>query len=81
MKNKTNGWKNVSTIIVEKRAKQCKFFFIRLIINSIGEFKYSPEEKVTFVACFHCYEEVFQKDCTTWSDEKNTTVARERWQN
>lgn len=40
------------------------------IINKIGEFKYSPEEKVTSAAYFRRYEEIFQKDCATRSDEK-----------
>ena len=40
------------------------------VINSSGELKNSREEKVTFTTYFHCYKEFFQKDCTTWSEEK-----------
>ena len=53
----------------KKRAKQRKFFLLDSVINSISEFKYSPEDEVTFTVYFRSYEKVFQKDCATWSDE------------
>ena len=35
------------------------------VINSIGEFVYKPDEKVTSEAYFRRYEEIFQKDSVT----------------
>ena len=44
------------------------------VINSLGEFLYNPDEEVTFEVYFRRYEEIFQKDCATWSDGKKRCV-------
>ena len=46
------------------------------VIDLIGEYKYSPEKDVTFAVYFRRYEEVFQKDCATLSDEKKNTPRK-----
>ena len=48
-------------------------------MNSIRDFKYSPEEKVTFAAYFCYYEEIFKKDCAAWSDEKKIRLLLEKF--
>ena len=58
--------KYIQTISVEKRVRQSNFFLLDSVINSIEEFKYRPEEEVSFEAYFRHYEEVFKKDCITW---------------
>ena len=44
------------------------------VINSIGEFVYKPDEEVTFGKYFRRCEEIFQKDCETWSDGKKVQL-------
>lgn len=55
----------------EKEQGNANSFFQDSVKDAIGEFKYSPEEEVTFAVYFHCYEEVVQKDCTTWLENKS----------
>ena len=59
------------------------------IINSISEFVYRPDKKVTFRAYFQKYEEIFQKEWVTWLDRKKVwlllgkfrTVEHEKYAN
>ena len=70
-KNKTNGWKKTFQLLVSKKEQGSRYSFPQdSVIYSVAEFKYNPEEGVIFEAYFHRYEEVFQKGCATWSDEK-----------
>ena len=57
-------------LVLKKEQDNANSFPNDSVINSNGKFKYNPEEEVTFLAYFRHYEEVFQKDCTTWSDDK-----------
>ena len=51
-------------------------------IHSISVFIYSSEEEVTFVTYFCRYEDGFQNDCTTWSEEKKFGQSeREKYAN
>ena len=72
MKNRTNGWKKMFELLVVKKEQDS-------VINSIGEFKYSSEEEVTFAAYFRRYEENFPKDCITRSDEKKICQLLEKF--
>ena len=76
-KRKRTFEKMFKLFVLKKEQGNANSFSQDSVINSIGEFIYSPEEDVSFVAHFRRYEEVFQKDCATWSDEKNTSVVRE----
>ena len=52
--------------MLKKEQSNGNSFLWDLVINSIDEFKYSPEEEdVIFVVYFCCYEKVLQKDCMT----------------
>ena len=60
-------------LVLKKDQGNANSFSQDSVINSIGEFKYSSEEDVTFAEYFRHYEEIFQKDCATWTDEKKIT--------
>ena len=59
--------KKVRTIRVEKKSKTTQIIFRRTLIS---EFMSSPEEEVTSAAYHRRYDEVFQKNCATWSYKK-----------
>ena len=48
-------------------------FLQELVINSVGEFIYKPEE-VTSEAYFRRYESIFEKDCEIRPDEKKVRL-------
>ena len=59
----------------KKKHGNTNSFIQDLVINSVGQFKYNPEEEVTFVTYFRHYEEMIQKDCEKWLDKKDTFVT------
>ena len=61
-------------IVLKKEQGSTNYFLQGSVINSTGEFKYSPEEEVIFTAYFRCYEEVFQKDIGKWLNEQKISL-------
>ena len=57
-------------LVLKKEQVNVNSFSQDFAINSISEFKCNQKEEVTFVVYFHCYDKVFQKESTTWSDKK-----------
>ena len=48
-------------LVLKKEQDNANSFLQNSVINCVGEFRYSPEEEVTFATYFCLYEEVFQK--------------------
>ena len=57
-------------LVLKKEQGNANSFSQDSEINWMVEFKYNPEEEVTFAVYFHCYEKVFQIDCAILSNKK-----------
>ncbi|XP_014784252.1 uncharacterized protein LOC106879270 [Octopus bimaculoides] len=49
-----------------------KMFSPDYVANSITEFKYEPDEGVTFEAYYRRYEQIFNKECKDWDEDMKT---------
>ena len=54
------------------------FFMGEGIINSISEFKYSPEEGIKFPAFYQRFETIFSKWCASSLDEQKVSLLLQK---
>ncbi|XP_036357551.1 uncharacterized protein LOC115209496 [Octopus sinensis] len=45
------------------------------VANSITEFRYEPDEGVTFEVYYRRYEQIFNKECKDWDDDIKTRLS------
>ncbi|XP_029633309.1 uncharacterized protein K02A2.6-like [Octopus sinensis] len=44
------------------------------VANSIEEFLYNPEDRITFSSYYRRYEEIFKEECKGWTNEKKKNL-------
>ena len=55
-----------------------RIFSAEGISNFLSEFRYDPENGVTFPAYFRRHEKIFSKRCLFWSDEEKVTLLLQK---
>ena len=63
---------------VKKENPVNSYFSAEGIANSITEFKFDPDEGITFPAYFRRFESIFEKKCQSWSDEQKVILVLQK---
>lgn len=63
---------------MKSKSNKSTIFSKDSVQNSIGKFKYNPNEEAIFVSYYRCYEEIFKKAGLAWSDEKKISPVAKR---
>ncbi|XP_029634959.1 uncharacterized protein LOC115210495 [Octopus sinensis] len=64
--------------LLKLSGKSEKLFLTNYVAHSITEFKYEPDEGVTFEAYYRRYEQIFDKDCKDWDDKMKKHLIKRK---
>lgn len=65
-------------LFMKSKSNKSTIFSKDSVQNSIGKFKYNPNEEAIFVSYYRCYEEIFKKVGLAWSDEKKISPVAKK---